>query len=279
MSLNITKTIKLYIDGKFVRTESGRSAPVLTHSGKEFARVCKASRKDFRNCIESSIAGHQKWNSLSAYNRGQILYRMAEMFEGKREDFVKTLMMCTELTQKNADQWVSESITAIIYYAGFCDKFMQLAGSINPVNGSYRNLSWPESLGVTCIVDRHQGHLPTLITALCSMLAGGNSVVIHFGKSYPSLIAPLSEVIATSDVPSGTINLLTGDIDELINHIGSHRNVKAICWLNENMSQLHTIKELGTDNLKHIHSTVPGLNLESICRYVNYKSLWQPSGF
>ena len=148
MSLNIKKTIKLYINGKFTRSESGKSSPLLTPSGKEIARICKASRKDFRNCVDAALSAHPKWSHLSAYNKGQILYRMAEMMEGKRSEFVDALMSSKAINSDLANKSISECIDALVYYAGFSDKYLQLASTLNPVNGAFYNFTSPEALGV-----------------------------------------------------------------------------------------------------------------------------------
>lgn len=279
----IAKTIKLFIGGKFPRSESGRSFPVALYGGEEFyAHLCLASRKDFREAVEAAAAGLQDWSNRTAYNRGQILYRMAEMCEGKRVECVALFKQTLGWTDDRANVAVDEAIDAFVYYAGFCDKYAQLVSTMNPVNGPFGNVTAPEPVGNVALVAETKFDFGRLAAQISSVLAGGNSVTVLLDKNgeCPAVIAPLSEVLATSDLPGGAVNLLTGDPEELLEVMGSHMDIRSFSMQNEKAEYLERVKARAVENLKRV---VPPRkecrSLEAILDTVEFKTIWQPVGF
>ncbi len=279
--MKVVKTIKLYIGGAFVRTESGRSYS-FNVAGKDtqFARLCQASKKDFRNAVESSKGAFKSWSSKSAYNRSQILYRMAEMTEGKRHEFESLFMDSLGKTEGEAKEMVDKAIDTFVYYAGFCDKFHQIAGSINPVSGPFHNFTHIEGVGVTTLIEDDKFDFNSLIDSICSILTGGNSVIVLLGEGCPAVLGPLAEVMATSDVPGGVINILSGHLDELSEVIAEHREVRSVSFQSTRDDVFQAMKLKSTDNMKRM---VPRHKnekcLENILSFVEYKTVWHPVGY
>ena len=272
--MKVSKTIKLFIGGAFPRTESGRS---FTHSDY---RLCQASRKDFRNAVDAAKKGHAIWSKRSGYNRSQILYRMAEMTEGKRGEFSQLFQDVLGVDSKQANQMVDEGIDTFVYYAGFCDKYQQLSGAMNPINGPFHNFTTPDAMGVVALVEPDKFSFSKLIDDLCSILVGGNSAVVLLSKECPAVLAPLAEVFATSDLPAGVINLLTGHLEELHSFIGSHREVRAINYQNENSKFLHEMKLEGVENMKRVVGPKShGQSLDLIYNFIEQKTIWHPEGY
>lgn len=278
--MKVLKTVKLYIGGKFPRTESGRSYPIsYFNSEKTYARVCQSSRKDFRNAVEAAKSGEKAWSSRTAFNRSQILYRMAEMLEGKREEFETLFQETLGHDKKEAKSCVDAGRDAFVYYAGFCDKFQQVTGSVNNVNCSYHNFSTPEAVGVVSLIESDKFNFEKLCASLASILVGGNSVVALLGAGCPAVLAPLAEVFATSDLPAGVINLLTGDVHELYEFIAGHREVRSINYQHDDKKILAVLKRKGAENMKRF-SVAPKdiLSLEAIQNHIEIKTVWHPIG-
>lgn len=203
-SLKINKTIKLYIGGQFPRTESGRSfVHKIKGTNKPYANVCQSSRKDFRNAVEAAKGAQTAWEKRAAFNRSQILYRVAEMIEGKKEEFIDLFKTTMGMTKTQATNAVELGRDAFVYYAGFCDKFQQVIGSINCVSGPFHNFSSPTAMGVVTLVESDEFDFQNLCASLAAIIASGNTVVAILGQSCPSVLAPLAEVLATSDLPGG----------------------------------------------------------------------------
>lgn len=277
--MKVLKTIKLYIGGKFVRTESGRSYPLFKKNGDEYARLCQSSRKDFRNAVEAAKIGEKTWSSRTTFNRSQILYRMAEMLEGKKEEFANLFSDVLGVNEQEAQKMVSQGRDAFVYYAGFCDKFSQLTGAVNTINGPHHNFSTPEPMGVVTYIEGNTFDFERLCATISAVLAGGNSTVVLLGKGCPAVLSLLAEVFATSDLPAGVVNLLTGDVGELYEHIASHREVRGIHYQGEDQKMLHDIKKLGVNNMKRIVvSRQQCLGLQPIIDHVEFKSVWHPIG-
>ncbi|MBT7610157.1 MAG: aldehyde dehydrogenase family protein [Bacteriovoracaceae bacterium] len=279
--MKVVKTVKLYIGGQFVRTESGRSYS-FNKPGTEnqYMRLCQASRKDFRNAVEICRNSVSSWSSRSAYNRSQILYRMAEMCEGKRLEFSTIFKDCLDVTNDRAEKMVDEAIDSFVYYAGFCDKYQQISGSVNPVNGPFHNFTTPEPVGMTALIDSDEFNFGSLIDNICSILVGGNAMVVLLGSGCPAILAPLAEIFATSDLPSGVINLLTGHLDELKQFIATHREVRSVSFQNEREDVFFDMKEASIDNMKRMvprHKNVK--SLDNILNFVEYKTVWHPIGY
>jgi acyl-CoA reductase-like NAD-dependent aldehyde dehydrogenase len=277
----IAKTIKLFISGDFPRTESGRSFALKKHGTDEvFANICQASRKDLRNAVEAALKAQPGWQGKTAYNRSQILYRMAEMAEGKRAEFVEALTLTMGLSEQKAEQAVDEMIDAFVYYSGFADKYQSLMGSINPVAGPHHNFTAVEPVGVVSLVSEDECSLADFVAELCAIIVSGNAVVALLPQKGSALLAPLSEVLATSDLPGGVVNLLTGLVDELIPHMSSHMEINSISFQRKTCAHLPAVKEAGVENMKRfVAKTKNPLSLEHLLSFVEYKTVWHPAGY
>lgn len=282
--LPVMKTIKLFINGEFPRTESGRSIPVINQkSKKHHANLCLGSRKDFRNAVTAAKDALSGWQSKSAYNRGQILYRMAEMMQSKKDEFVTLLCDMLDMTSNEAKTCIESSINAFVYYAGFSDKYQQVMGAVNPVNGPHHNFTTPEAMGVvTLVLDEKKLSLNNLVAHICAIIISGNSVVTILPvNSFGSLLAPLAEVFATSDLPKGVINLITANLDELNEFICTHMEVQAISVQNLDQKILAQYKFNSAENMKRIivpQKNIDDLSLENLMQYLEYKTVWHPIG-
>jgi len=283
--LAITKTYKLYINGAFPRSESGRSTIVRDPEWEAIGHVCHASRKDFRNAVTAARGALKGWRSRDAYNRGQILYRMGEMLEGKAEEFISPLMRALQLSKRDAKDEVSTSIDRLIAYAGWCDKYSQVLGCNNPVSGPYYNFTVPEPTGVVAIVPPDEPSLLGLVSLIAPVIASGNTVVALSSELEPITASILGEVCATSDVPAGVINLLTGMRAELIDWIAGHREVNAVHAANIE-PDLRKALELGAaENVKRvIVRDVENFFDDDACTspwwiepFVEMKTIWHPS--
>jgi len=278
--MKILKTIKLFIDGQFVRSESGRSFPVNFYdSNKHYAHLCLASKKDFRGAVEAAKKGNDSWSSKTAYNRGQILYRMAEMCEGKRYEFLGLYKDLLGYSHDAANDEIDKAIDAFVFYAGFTDKYQQLIGTVNPVSSPHHNFTTPEGVGVTVLVASDEFKLSSLVDQICSILCSGNSLIVLMGKQCPAMLSPLSEIFATSDLPAGVVNLLSGDLKELYKTFAEHMEINCISYQNEDEHLFREMKELGVDNMKRlVGKNSKRESLDSILNYVEYKTVWHPIG-
>src|SRR5690348_14325107 len=208
--LSVRKTYKLYLGGAFPRSESGRSYPVTSHKGDLLAHAAQASRKDVRDAVVAARKAFGGWSKATAYNRGQILYRIAEMLEGRRAQFADEVAAAEGGSAKAALTLVDEAIDRWVYYAGWADKYAQVAGNTNPVAGPYFNISVPEPTGVVAVVAPQDSSLVGLVSAIAPALVTGNAVVVIASERFPLSAISLAEVLATSDVPKGVVNVLTG---------------------------------------------------------------------
>jgi len=247
--LGINKTYKLYIGGKFPRTESGRYYTVNDSKGNLIANMCLASRKDFRNAVVSARKSQVPWSNISALNKGQILYRIAEMLEGRKEQFITELVEQGE-TKINAKTEVELSIDRLVYYAGWSDKYQQLFSAVNPVSGTYFNFSSVEPVGVIAIIAPENPSLLGLISVVAPAIVGGNTVIVLASESQPMTSISFAEVINSSDVPAGVINILTGHKEELISHMASHMDVNAMVYCGKEDDDIKSISELASNNVK-----------------------------
>lgn len=249
--IEILKTYKIYIGGQFPRTESGRYYPLKNKKGEVTANICLSSRKDFRNAVVAARGAFGGWSGRSAFNRGQILYRIAEMLEGRKEQFIAELIL-QGATAKAAKQEVELSIDRMVYYAGWCDKFQQLFSSVNPVASSHFNFSVPEPTGVVAIIASEENSLIGLITAIAPVIAGGNTCVVLASESKPLCAVTFAEVLNTSDLPGGVVNILTGNSAELHSHFSSHMDVNALIYYRNNKQEIKAIKENASLNVKRV---------------------------
>ena len=247
--LEIQKTYKLYIGGKFPRTESGRYYPIKNSKGNLIANMCLATRKDFRNAVLVARKVQSAWEKVSSLNKGQILYRIAEMLEGRKEQFIDELIL-QGVTLKDAMAEVNASIDRLIYYAGWSDKFQQIFSSVNPVISPHFNFSNLEPVGVVSILAPEKQGLLGLVSVLAPAIVGGNTVIILASESKPLSAISFAEVLNSSDVPGGVVNILTGKRDELISHMASHMDVNAFVYCDKDEKQIKLINELASNNVK-----------------------------
>lgn len=281
--LKVAKTIKLFINGEFPRTESGRSFPVYAKKTKSaiYANLCLASRKDFRNAVTAAKEAQAAWAGKSAYNRGQVLYRMAEMTESKREEFVEVLTTTLGYTSAQANAAVNEAVDAFVYFAGFSDKYQQVIGAVNPVSGPHHNFTTPEAVGTVALIANEKFNLGALVAQIAAIIVSGNSVVTLMTEDGAAVLAPLSEVFATSDLSKGVVNLLTGSLEELYSHFGSHMEVQTLSYQGTNKKIQGELKELSAGNLKRFVPAIRAqdlLSLDHILSYIELKTVWHPIG-
>ena len=248
--LEVQKTYKIYIGGKFPRTESGRYySPEV--DGKSLGNICLCSRKDVRNAVVAARGAQPGWNGRTAYNRGQILYRIAEMMEGRSEQFIAELQLQGR-SAKAAKQEVIQSIDRLIYYAGWCDKYQQIFSAVNPVASSHFNFSVLEPTGVVFVVANKESPLLGLVSLIAPVIAGGNSCIVLASESKPLSAITFGEVLATSDVPGGVVNILTGSKAELVEHFSRHLDINAIAFDGSDKKMLTAVKEFAVENVKRV---------------------------
>jgi acyl-CoA reductase-like NAD-dependent aldehyde dehydrogenase len=276
--LEILKTYKIYIGGQFPRTESGRYYVVSDKKGNPLANVCLSSRKDARNGVVAARKAVGSWSEKTAFNRSQILYRIAEMLEGRKEQFVAELIKQGS-TQKAAEKEVKLSIDRIVYYAGWADKFQQISSSVNPVSSSHFNFSVLEPMGVVGVICPENSSLIGLVSTIIPAITGGNTVVALASESLPLCAITFAEVLHSSDVPGGVINILTGTQKEVATIFASHMDVNALVG---NTNDLNSMSELAVDNLKRLisfdadwmKSESQGLNYVTDIQEI--KTTWHP---
>jgi acyl-CoA reductase-like NAD-dependent aldehyde dehydrogenase len=281
--VRVRKTYKLAIGGAFPRSESGRSYPVEDASGALLAHAAQASRKDVRDAVVAARKAFPGWAGATPYNRGQVLYRVAEMLDGRREQFAAEVAAAEGLAAQAARRIVDESIDRVVWYAGWADKFAQVAGSANPVAGPYFNLSVPEPTGVVGILAPQESSLLGFVSTLAPVLCTGNTAVIVASERRPLPAASLAEVLATSDLPGGVANVLTGLTSELAPWLASHRDVNAIDLTGVEASQRADLERAAADNVKRVlvpahddWADEPGL--ERLRAFVETKTVWHPIG-
>ena len=278
--LEVLKTYKIYIGGKFPRTESGRFYKVLNKAKEPIANVCLSSRKDIRNAVQAARKAQGPWQERTAFNRGQVLYRIAEMLEGRRTQFVEELML-EDYTKKEAQTEVDNSIDRIVYYAGWCDKFNQVASSVNPVSSSHFNFSSYEPMGVIGIIAIQSSGLLGLVSMLMPVIAGGNSCVIIASEDKPLCAVTLAEVLNSSDVPGGVVNILTGSMDELWSPLSSHMDVNGIS-LDKHNKHVSEVPLAAVDNLKRVRvysndfRLIEEQGIQFITDFQELKTTWHP---
>jgi len=248
--IEVLKTYKIYIGGKFPRTESGRYYQPEAN-GSPIGNICQSSRKDFRNAVVVARKAQGAWGARSAYNKSQILYRIAEVLEGRKSQFVEELVIQGS-TKAQAVKEVEVSIDRLIYYAGWCDKYTQIYSSVNPVASSHFNFSVPEPTGVVAVFAPEETGLIGLVSQIAPVIAGGNTCIVLASESKPLCAVTFSEVLATSDVPGGVINILTGNRKELLEHFSTHKDVNAVLYCGNDQKELKAIHEDAIVNLKRV---------------------------
>jgi acyl-CoA reductase-like NAD-dependent aldehyde dehydrogenase len=247
----VAKTYKIYIGGKFPRTESGRYFPLEDKKANVIANVCRGSRKDFRNAVVAARKAQPGWAGSSAYLRGQILYRIAEMLEGRRDQFIAELAL-QGATHRAARKEVDQSIDRLIYYAGWADKFQQVFSAVNPVSSSHFNFSVLEPTGVVSILAPDDSGLLGLVSNVAPVIAGGNTCVVLASETMPLCAVSFAEVLHASDVPGGVVNILTGLRAELTEHFASHMDVNAIVWCDGGKKTAGEVQRLAAENVKRV---------------------------
>jgi acyl-CoA reductase-like NAD-dependent aldehyde dehydrogenase len=288
--LEVRKTYKLYIGGEFPRTESGRAYEVFDAKGRLLANACRATRKDIRDAVRAARKAQQGWAAKTAFNRSQILYRIAELMEGRRDQFIAEVMAAQGVSRQRATREVDAAIDRWVWYAGWADKFGQIAGSVNPVNGSYFNFSVPEPTGVVGVIAPEESALLGLVSRVAPVIVSGNAAVVIASESRPLPAVTLTEVLATSDVPGGVVNLITGLRRELVSHMAGHMDVNGLDAFGLDPGQAAAVEELGTANVKRL-ARPPSRGLERydwlspaaqspylIGQFVETKTVWHPIG-
>ena len=276
--LPVAKTYKLFIDGAFPRSESGRTFPVHGPDGTLLANAARASRKDLRDAVRTARAAQEGWAARTAYNRGQVLYRVAEMLEGRRAELA-TLLSDTGLATEAAEEEVEASIDRWVWYAGWSDKVHHVLGTVNPVAGPYFNFTVPEPTGVVGLVASGRPALLGLVSRLVPVIVGGNAVVVVTGGDASLVAVTLGEVLATSDVPAGVVNILTGERAELLPWLISHLDVNAVDLTGADDDLEAEVVAGAAANVKRVvFGDVEEESPYAIADFMEMKTLWHPIG-
>jgi acyl-CoA reductase-like NAD-dependent aldehyde dehydrogenase len=276
--LPVAKTYKLFIDGAFPRSESGRTFPVHGPDGTLLANAARASRKDLRDAVRIARAAQEGWAARTAYNRGQVLYRVAEMLEGRRAELA-SLLSDTGLATEAAEEEVEASIDRWVWYAGWSDKVHHVLGTVNPVAGPYFNFTVPEPTGVVGLVASGRPALLGLVSRLVPAIVGGNAVVVVTGGDASLIAVTLGEVLATSDVPAGVVNILTGDRAELLPWLISHLDVNAVDLTGADDDLEAEVVAGAAANVKRVvFGDVEEESPYAIADFMEMKTLWHPIG-
>ena len=278
MRIDVMKTYKLFINGNFPRSESGRVYEILDSKGKFLANPCNGSRKDLRESVVAARNAHIGWSSSTAFNRGQVLYRVAEIMQGRIDQFVAEIVAQEGATPAAAKIQVQSAIDAWVWYAGWCDKIDSISGSTNPVSGPFYNFSIPESLGVVAIFADSKPSLLNLVSALAPVIATGNTAILIASEKHPLCAITLAECLATSDVPAGVVNVLTGKVDQFVTWVGSHMEIDGVDATGLSKKDLVEIKELGSENLKRVHSFNEAKSTKRMVSFMETKTVWHTIG-
>ncbi len=282
--IEVRKTYKLYVGGAFPRSESGRTYEVADTKGRFLANAALASRKDARDAVVAARKAFGGWSGATAYNRGQVLYRVAEVMEGRREQFVADVVAAEGLTARRAEAVVDSAIDRWVWYAGWSDKLAQVLGASNPVAGPYFNFSVPEPTGVVAVVAPQESSLLGLVSVVAPVIVSGNASVVLASEDRPLPAITLSEVLATSDLPGGVVNLLTGRVAEVAPWLAAHMDVNAIDLAGVDDADLRRELEVAAaDNVKRVRrpdttdwSADPGL--ARVRSFLETKTVWHPIG-
>ncbi|MET7801341.1 aldehyde dehydrogenase family protein [Streptomyces decoyicus] len=281
--LSVLKTYKLYVGGKFPRSESGRVYEVTDSKGAWLANAPLASRKDARDAVVAARKAFGGWSGATAYNRGQILYRVAEMLEGRRDQFTAEVAAAEGLSKAKAAAQVDAAIDRWVWYAGWSDKVAQIAGGANPVAGPYFNLSSPEPTGVVAVLAPQESSFLGLVSVIAPAIVTGNTVVVAAAEGAPLPALSLAEVLATSDLPGGVVNILSGRTAELGAPLAAHQDVNALDLAGADEELATELEKAAADNLKRVlrPGTVnwtadPGTG--RLLGFMEMKTVWHPMG-
>lgn len=251
--LEVLKTYKIYIGGQFPRTESGRYYLATNSKNEKLANMCLCSRKDFRDAVVSARGAFGSWSGRAAFNRGQILYRIAEMLEGRKAQFIDELVK-QDSTRAQAEKEVNLAIDRLVYYSGWCDKYQQVFSAVNPVASSHFNFSVPEPMGVVAAIAAQNNSLIGLVSIIAPIIAGGNTCIVLASHSKPLCAVTFAEVLNSSDLPGGVVNILTGKVAELAPFFTDHMDVNATVLCEPDQSLLAMAKEKAANNVKRVFS-------------------------
>ena len=282
MRLDVKKTYKLFIGGKFPRSESGRSYKVNDHKNQHLANVSLASRKDVRDAVVAARAAQPGWAAATAYNRGQVLYRIAEMLEGRREQFVSEIRELTGKSERQANQEVDAAIDSWVWHAGWTDKIDAVAGSMNPVAGPFFNISTNQPTGVVGAFAPQDSPLVGFVNTIAPAIVSGNTIVVVTSEKLSLPALTLGEVLATSDLPGGVVNILAGKETELSSWLVGHMDVNAVDL--EGASNLKELEIMAADTVKRVvrKGSYQRLgskgSLQHILDYMEIKTVWHPKG-
>ena len=274
--VEVKKTYKLFINGAFARSESGRVFEVTTKNGDFIANPALASRKDLRDAVTAARAVQSGWAKATAYNRGQILYRVAEMLEGRAEQFESEIALTSQITAAKAKAQVTDAIDRWVWYAGWSDKLQAVSGATNPVSGPFFNFSISEPQGVIAIAS-DVGFID-FIDAIAAAVVSGNTTVVLVPGSLAVPVMTFAEVLATSDLPAGVINILTGSLDELAPWAASHMDIDGFDISGVNKKKHGELKVAGAENLKRIHAFSTGQSPSRILAFMESKTVWHSVG-
>ena len=279
--LRVRKTYKLYVDGAFPRSESGRSYPVTNPAGELLAHAAQASRKDVRDAVVAARKAFPGWSAATAYNRGQVLYRIAEMLDGRREQFAAEVRNAEGGSAAAALATVAQAIDRWVWYAGWADKYAQVTGSANPVAGPYFNFSLPEPTGVVGALAPQESSLLGLVSVLAPIITTGNTTVVVASRERPLPAVSLTEVLATSDLPGGVVNVLTGYPGELAPWLASHRDVNAVDLTGVDPADRPALQQAAADNVKRVYAPADedwrsDPSTARLAAFVETKTVWHP---
>ncbi|MGA5423145.1 aldehyde dehydrogenase family protein [Streptomyces lavendulocolor] len=284
--LSVLKTYKLYVGGKFPRSESGRVYEVQDHKGKWLANAPLSSRKDARDAVVAARKAFGGWSGATAYNRGQVLYRVAEMLEGRKSQFVHEVAHAEGLSKSRAAEVVEAAVDRWVWYAGWTDKIGQVVGGANPVAGPFFNLSTPEPTGVVAIVAPRESSFLGLVSVVAPVIATGNTAVVVASETAPLPALSLGEVLATSDLPGGVVNVLSGKAAEIAAPLAAHQDVNAIDLTGADTSLARELEIAAADNLKRVlrpqgvdgedFTADPGTH--RLTAFLETKTVWHPTG-
>ena len=281
--VEVRKTHKLYIGGAFPRSESGRTFEALDSKGRFLANMAKASRKDARDAVRAARSAFPDWSGRTPYNRGQVIYRIAEVMEGRRDQFISQLCEAEGFTAKKVTPYVDAAVDRVVWYAGWADKYLQVLGNANPVSGPFFNLSTPEPTGVVAIV-APRVPLLALVSTVLPAITTGNTAVVVASEQFPIPAVTLAEIMATSDLPGGVVNLLTGSPAEIAPWLATHRDVDALDLTGiEDPDLARSLEADAAEDLKRVRR--PGEDdwlaepsLSRLEQWTEIKTVWHPIG-
>lgn len=282
--LEVRKTYKLYVGGTFPRSESARSYPVTGAGGQFLANAAQASRKDARDAVVAARAAFPGWSGATAYNRGQVLYRVAEVMQGRRAQFVDEVLAAEGGQRRSAERQVDAAVDRWVWYAGWTDKVAQVAGAANPVAGPFFNFSVPEPTGVVAVVAPQRSSLLGLVSVVAPVVATGNTAVVLASPTRPLPAVTLGEVLATSDLPGGVVNVLTGSLDDVAPSLAAHADVNALDLAGAGLSGVE-LERAAAGTLKRVlrpvdpdHDWTADPGTARLLAFLETKTVWHPVG-